>query len=210
MNRETMRTIVRVIAFGALWGLLEATLGYVLHLVHDYLPGLVMPAIGAAILIRFYKTASDRKAVFAVGAIAAAIKAVDFLIPGMNPLRVANPMLSILMETLVVGVLASRLLSTGAGRRIGYQFAASFGWRLVFLGALALEFWLFGIMSGQIASLAEAARFVLLNGLLSGAVWAVVDSLAALIPQTASRLFTRPAFAAGLAGIALAATYFLS
>ena len=46
MKRETMKTIVRIIAFGALWGLLEATLGYVLHLVHDYLPGLVMPAIG--------------------------------------------------------------------------------------------------------------------------------------------------------------------
>ncbi len=210
MNRETMKTIVKVIAFGALWGLLEATLGYVLHLVHDYLPGLVMPAVGAAILVRLYKTTPNRKAVFAVGVIAAAIKAVDFLIPGMNPLRVANPMISILMETLVVGVLMTHLANAGAGRKLGFQFAASFGWRFVFLGMLAIEFWLFGIRSGQITSVAEAAKFVLLNGLMSGAIWVAVDFLAALIPPTAFRLFTRPAFAAGLLAVAATATYLLS
>ncbi len=160
MKRETMKIIVRVIAFGALWGLLEATLGYVLHLVHDYLPGLVMPAIGAAILVRLYKTTPNRTAVFAVGVIAAAIKAVDFLIPAMNPLRVANPMLSILMESLALAVLIPFFANAGAWRRVELQFYASFAWRLVFLAAVAIEFWLFGILSGQITSFANAADFV--------------------------------------------------
>ncbi|MDP3130295.1 MAG: hypothetical protein Q8N15_03050 [Bacillota bacterium] len=210
MKQESMKTMVRVIAFGALGGLLEATLGYVLHLVHDYLPGLVMPAIGAAILVRLYKTTPSRKAVFAVGVIAAAIKAVDFLIPGMNPLRVANPMLSILMETLVMTVVISLLAKAGAWRRVELQFAVSFGWRLVFIAALFLEFFIFGILSGQITSFAAGAEFVFFNGLMSGAIWIFVDHYAALIPKTTARLFTRPAFAAVLLVIAVAATYFLS
>lgn len=209
MNKHVKLAIL-VVAYGALWGLFEATLGYALHLVHDYLPGIVMPAIGAAILVRFHRETGSRGAAVAVGAVAALVKAVDFLIPGMNPLRVANPMLSILIEALVMAALVPALSKGSDWRRVELQFSASLGWRVAFILALAIEYWGFGIWSGQLAGFDTLFEFVVFNGLASGAVWIFVDRLAARLPETATRPFAKPAFAAGMAALAVAATYFLS
>jgi len=210
MKHERIKLIVRIVAFGALWGLLEATLGYVLHLVHDYLPGIVMPAIGAAILVRFHRESAHRGAVVAVGVVAALVKAVDFLIPGMNPLRVANPMLSILIEALAMAALLPALSRASEWRRVQLEFGASFGWRIAFILALCVEFWGFGIFSGQLSGFSTLFEFIVFNGLASGAVWIFVDRLAERVPAALTRPFAKPAFAAGMAALALAATYLLS
>ena len=209
MNKN-VKLAVLIVAYGALWGLLEATFGYVLHLVHDYLSGIVMPAIGAAILVRFHRETGNRGAAIAVGAMAALVKSVDFLIPGMNPLRVANPMLSIVLEAAAMAVLLPALSKGTEWRRVELQFAASLGWRVAFILALVVEYRGFGIWSGQLAGFDTLFEFVVYNGLASGAVWIFVDRLAGRIPETVTRPFAKPAFAAGMAALAVAATYLLS
>lgn len=96
-----------VLFFGALWGFLEATLGTVLHLdAFDsifFASTAVMVPVAYLICATAYKQTGKIRSTFYVGLIAAAIKSICFaFVPMVN--KVVNPMVSILMESLFVGV----------------------------------------------------------------------------------------------------------
>ena len=91
------------LVYGALWGLVEATLGHLLHLARiPGLPGLVMAPIAVLIMARTAASARSQAAgaVFLASAVAASFKLFDLLVPGTDLLALANPIQAILLEAL--------------------------------------------------------------------------------------------------------------
>ena len=137
MNKKA----IQIVYWGSLWGIAEATLGYVLHMTAIQLPGVpgfVMFPVAFYFLRKSYLAIGKTAAVVQVALVAALIKCCDFLVPGNIPIRILNPALSILLEGLVVA-----LVFAYAERRkaaVGFASVFSMGvlWRSVFLFYLFL------------------------------------------------------------------------
>ena len=110
MSRMDVRTLVRVATFGALWGVVEITLGAALGAANLPFRGTVLTAIGLGIALVAASVTERKGTVLGIAAVAAAIK---LLSPGGgNPL---SPMIAILVEGLIAeGVL--RLFSYRVSR----------------------------------------------------------------------------------------------
>lgn len=101
------KLIVTVLMLGGLWGLLEATLGTVLHL--DAFDSIVFASTAVLLPIAYlimgaaYKETGTARSIIYVGLVAAAIKAVCFFfVPAVN--KVVNPMVAIMLESLLGAV----------------------------------------------------------------------------------------------------------
>jgi len=103
---EKRYCLIGAIIAGSLWGLLEATLGGFLHLIHLPRTGAIMTALGYSIIsfgMSTFKPKNLSGFVLAAGVTAAAMKGADIL--WFGPQRfVINPMVAIVLESLVLGV----------------------------------------------------------------------------------------------------------
>lgn len=95
-------TILMILLMGALWGIAEATLGYVLHFLPHGMSGMFMFPIGMYFMVNAYRKSNKTGAVLWVAMIAASIKLIDLALPTRSPMSVINPATSILLEALVV------------------------------------------------------------------------------------------------------------
>lgn len=100
--------LATALLYGAVWGLGEATLGHLLHLVRvPGLPGLVMVPIAVAIMGRAAARSGSAVAVFLAGVVAASFKLFDLLVPGTDLLALSRPIQAILLEALAAAVWVS-------------------------------------------------------------------------------------------------------
>ena len=164
------RQISAVLFFGGLWGFTEATLGFLLHLLPRMtgippMAGLVLFPIGVGFMLcAVSRTGSPSSAVL-VALVAAAIKASSVVLAPVTWVFVQNPVISILLEGLVVW-LAVGLFSFGVRTRwVPVQaFAAAAGWRGLFVLAhifLGLRWGLMQRGGGAVA------QFLLLDSLIN-------------------------------------------
>jgi hypothetical protein len=126
-----LHVIIGILVIGSIWGLVEATLGGFLHLVHFTYKGAITGGFGMALMATFVVIYRRPKLVFCVGVIAALFKPLSALIYGQpifSPF-VVNPASAILLEglafTLVVSLLfkgfeSSIKIRIGAGIAAGY------------------------------------------------------------------------------------------
>lgn len=175
-----------VLFFGGLWGLVEATLGYVLHLMPlQTISGTILFPAGLYFMIRGMKVSGRISAVPAIAMVAAAVKLFSVALPFVAFRFVRNPALAILTE----GVLAALVLGTGelkADWKLPAKAAIlSFGWRSVFLGVNIL-FGLSGIASKPAVL---QRRFVFMDG----GIDAVIIIAAILLSGAAASRKTDPA-----------------
>jgi len=122
--------------WGALWGIAEATLGYVLHIAAAAIPGLpgfVMFPAAFYFMAKAYRIDNETKNVLIVAMIAAMIKLTGILVPGNISILVLNPVLSILMEGLAVFLVVAWTTSNSFRTGLLAGFTAGFLWRSVFL-----------------------------------------------------------------------------
>ena len=97
--------LAAALLWGAVWGLAEATLGHLLHLIRvPGLPGLVMVPIAVAVMGRAAARSRSAAAVFLAGAVAASFKLLDLLVPGTDLLALSRPIQAILLEALAGAV----------------------------------------------------------------------------------------------------------
>lgn len=167
-RKKILKLVSQIIFFGALWGITEATLGYLLHFLPPTIAGIIMFPIAAFILIKAYKATGSRAALIYIGFIAAGIKAVDFLLPGMIVFKTINPMISIVLEALVVAVAYPMLSNLKAGWKLSGGIAASVGWRTGYIIYMVIQYFVTGFVSSYISVPASAISFILLNGIMSG------------------------------------------
>jgi hypothetical protein len=136
IKKENIYQMAAISLFwGSLWGIVEATLGYLVHLV-TLIPGIagfIMFPIGFYFMNRAYRESGKAVSLFSTSAAAATIKLVDLFLPGPGPHAAINPALAILMEGAVLMVIYKLLQEK---RRVfGFREAlvAATGWRAAFI-----------------------------------------------------------------------------
>jgi hypothetical protein len=133
-----MKKNLNIILFwGALWGITEATLGYVLHIFSitlPGLPGLLMFPIAFIFMHRVYESTQDLLSVFHIALIAAFIKLTDLAFGGLMMIYVLNPALSLLFEALAVILILSYVKRHQLSINFKESFTMGILWRGVFLG----------------------------------------------------------------------------
>ncbi len=181
-----MKKAMPILAIGGLWGLLEATLGTLLHLSFFEPAGLwmgssvIMIPIAYFLLGMLWKATSDAKSILYAGFIAAGIKLTLLafvFIPGSGIMlrAVINPALSIVLEAalLMVGVIIFKpksLLSLQAGAvvlfanttwRLGFVL-----WQLATFTVFGSKFWALSDAGSLVFNLDPTINFALtLNGI---------------------------------------------
>lgn len=166
------QNIPAIIFFGAIWGIIEASVGYLLHAlpVSIYISGTVLFPIVSYILYKAYKVTNSKSALLAIGGIAASIKAVNFFMPFGSPFKIINPMIAIILESLVVLVVITLLNKDDLKSKATGFIAASIGWRVLYLSYNGVQYLANGFVSDYIASFQAVIQFSLLFGLISAAI----------------------------------------
>jgi hypothetical protein len=140
-NEESMRQVrfqknhpfFQVLFWGSLWGLTEASLGHLFHLLKvPGLAGFFMFPIGLYFMLHTLKTTEKTSAVPAVAAVAASLKLVDFFLPGTHLFQAVNPALAILSESLAFLFVIKIIRHPSGLFRYQSILSAAFGWRLIY------------------------------------------------------------------------------
>lgn len=167
--------------WGAIWGLYEATMGYLVH-AFVRMPGtsaVLLVPFAAYCMVRAMAAAGTVRAAGLAAVVAAVIKLVDLLLPNPTLIAVLNPAMAIVLEgTVFVGV--GWWLSAGSmlhdGQRPALSTVAlatltfSLGWRVLFLAwsATLAAGWSTGMLTGGWQG--PVLGFVLRDGLMSAVV----------------------------------------
>ncbi len=165
--RFNLRELVLIGTFGALWGVIETTLGSVIHLANIPFKGIILGGIGVTILLIGRLFVPRRGATLAMGIVTAVLKMFSL---GQS---VNNPMLAIFIEALLAeGVLTLHgRISRKAFLLAG---AAAIAWNFFH------PFLTWGILAGQgiltiwTSTIENGARTL---GLSPDLAWAVVAIL---------------------------------
>jgi len=183
------------VLWGSLWGIWEATAGFLLHLLRiPGAAGLIMFPAGFFMMSRAFAQSGTPAAVFLTGCTAAAIKLVDLFLPGIDLFSVVNPAQAILLESLAVAGIFS--IHKGS-EHVPFRAlaAASISWRLayVFLGLLTAQF--FPVRNLFQAGSIPLLRFLLIDGAANGLLIFLMVRLQKL-PAKRQGLFFPPISAA--------------
>ncbi len=133
----SVRDLVTLAVFGAIWGVLEMSLGSMLHALHVPFLGAIMGGIGLLVALTGVLFVPKKGAVLTIGIVAMLLKA--FSIGGV----VLNPMIGIFAESLLAEI-GLAIVGWSRGR-----------WQLVFAGALGVLWSFFhpfltqGILAGH-------------------------------------------------------------
>lgn len=138
MKKINWKSLLVVLTLGGLWGILEATLGTLLHfdgVAKTFLSSsIIMVPIAYYLLAIGYKNTGKLRSIFLIGLIAGTIKLAAFAVPGITPNKVINPAISIVMEALAFGlaVYVIKPEKTLSYKSIAVVLFASITFRLTF------------------------------------------------------------------------------
>jgi hypothetical protein len=146
-----LHIIIGILVFGSVWGLVEATLGGALHLIHFTYKGAITGGIGMSIMAAFVVMYRQPKLAFCIAVIAALFKPLSAVIYGQPIFApfVVNPASAILLEGLAFSLVVSLLFKgfessiktrIGAGVAAGYLSIILFG---VLASAAGMGNWAF-------------------------------------------------------------------
>jgi len=207
MNNK-LKLLTQIIFYGSIWGIIEATLGHVLHFIPVTIAGSIMFPIAGSILYKAYQKTNSKASLFYIGVVAATIKSVDFFLPAISIYKTINPMMSILMEAVVVVVVVGLLVSKKPVQVYSSLIIASVLWRTLFVGWMGVQYQLTGNLAPYITSASNIAQFVLISGLLSGVLASGLLYLVRIV-RLDFKWDSKPLFASVLLVIAWVVTYTL-
>ncbi len=204
------KQLATLLFFGSIWGLLEATLGYALHFLPILISGSIMFPLAAFILMMAEKKLKSPWSLMWIGLIATSIKSINFLMPGLLPIKTYNPMIAIMIQSLVmVGVVIIAKKSPQGITMLALGLV-SFLWRGLFLVNNVINHQLTGFNFPQLASMDATIEFMWVYGSM-GALFLIVLYLGWIKLQKRVTLTWRPrlAFSLGMMILAMLATYFI-
>lgn len=130
-------TITAILVWGGLWGIFEATVGYLLHLLPISIGWLVWYPVACFFMLNVYRKTRRAETVFLVGLLSACIKLLNLFLPGRID-RVLNPAMSIVFEALTltaVVVVYKHFLAERKGKLVEKALAIlcmNTGWRILY------------------------------------------------------------------------------
>ena len=157
--------VIGILVFGSIWGLIEATLGGALHLIHFTYKGAITGGIGMSIMAAFVVMYRRPKLAFLLAVIAALFKLLSAVIYGQPIFApfVVNPASAIILEGLAFSLVVSLLFKgfeSSIKMRIGAGVAAGY-LSIVLYGLLASAV---GMGNWATWGLAERVSSVFANG----------------------------------------------
>lgn len=210
MKKMNVRLVSVILFYGAIWGIVEASVGYVLHFLPTLIAGTILFPFVSVILYKAYRQTESSISILAIGVVAALIKSVNFFLPVLNVWKVINPMASILFESLVVMVLIKVALNGKVPLKIGAVLLASVSWRAIFLAYMGIQMLLTGFTAPQIASFASIMSFSVVSGLLSGAMAVGILAMASIrIKKTVKQFNLMPIVSLATLALAIVLTLVL-
>jgi len=166
-----------ILFWGSIWGISEATLGYLNHIVFAFLPGLpglLMFPIAFAWMKQGYRATGKISSVLWMSCIAASVKLVDLWVPGNALFLIVNPAVSLLLEGLAFACVIS--IFTNESFHFDWLSCFSMGvlWRACFL-LYMLGVAYVGLPAGLVTSgLAVASRFLILESFINAFVMVAI------------------------------------
>lgn len=165
-SKVELKMIVGIMAMGSIWGMLEATLGGVLHLVYFPYTGAVMSSLG--FFLMGWALASYKKTwiPFSMAVVASSFKLLDVVILALSPFArmIVNPAMAIILEGLVlVGVIGI----TNRVYQKNFLCQAGTGFIGMYLSYLAFSCFFFYVLHQgplEVVSIGELALFALKDG----------------------------------------------
>ncbi len=161
---------VYILFFGAVWGILEATLGYVLQFLPPLVSGSVMFPIAAMLMIVTYQNTKSKSAMIYVAAIAATIKAVNFFLPGLPPIKTYNPMIAIMLQSIVMVIFIPLIEKKPILVKAAGIALVGFSWRTLFLANISINHALTGFNFPQLANTSSMLNLVVYLGLMEAVI----------------------------------------
>jgi len=173
INRHS--SVLTVLAWGVLWGIFEATVGYLLHLLPFSTSWLVMFPAACFFMAAVYERTGSSLSVLFTGLLCAFIKLLNLLLPGRVD-RVINPAVSILFEAMAMAAAAALLRRLPVEKKKGILAKAFLClgvntlWRLLFglYLLLLVPGWMREV--SVISSMEKALHFFVTQNLLSSAL----------------------------------------
>ncbi len=162
--------LLNVVLFGAIWGILEASFGYALHFLPSLLAGCIMFPIGATLMFWAYRNTQSRGTMIAVAFLAAGIKAINLLMPGKPAIYTYNPMISMILQSVLVTVAVALFEKKHWAVQVGAIAASSIVWRALFIVNVAINYSITGFFSSQLTSVSTILSFIFTNALLEIAI----------------------------------------
>ncbi len=128
-----------IIFWGAFWGLTEATLGYLLHLLSLDIGWILWFPLAFFFISSVYRRTNSLYSVIFTSFLAAAVKMIDFIMP-TSPDRIINPVVSIILEGFAVFVLFKLVYDRRDAHRTGFLgvLSVSIGWRLLYIAYMLI------------------------------------------------------------------------
>ena len=183
---ERMRYLSIILIWGAIWGIIEATIGNALHLLPFRVPtGSVLFPIGYFCMQKSFNETKDIKSMFFTSGIAAAIKFVNLFSPITPVIKVINPAACVLLEGLAVAVVFSIYKYKDSDIGFKQSLIMSSFWRI---GYYILCFVIFiPLKMTEISSVWGLNRFVeffIINGLVNSIIIYTYGKIASGLKKT--------------------------
>jgi len=191
MNKTRFERLSVILVFGSIWGIIEATLGYILHLLPALIAGSVMFPIVLFILLRARRADLKRIDLVYIGFIAALIKGVNLFMPAGSIFKTINPMISIVFEALVIFLLIPLVDSRKIGINLLSLPLMGILWRGLYLLYMVGQFLATGFLANQLGSATNILNFLVLGGVIDGAIALVSFGLDRLIGDNRLKRYTQ-------------------
>lgn len=161
-QEKLWKNFCTVVFFGSIWGIVEATLGYLLHGMNLSVGWCIWFPLAFYFLDKIYRKTGDAWCVLYGGFVAAAIKLTDLFIEP-NVIKVVNPSASIIFE--VVSLLILYKVMEKRNKKVGVLGIAgvNVAWRAIFLTYIFLFMPKTVISTSQLRALNPFLQFMLLE-----------------------------------------------
>ncbi len=187
--KKTKSIWIYILFFGAIWGIIEATLGYALQFLPPLVSGSVMFPIAATLMLMTYQNTKSKSAMIYVAAVAATIKSLNFFMPGLPPIKTYNPMIAMMLQSFVLVVFIP-MFKKGSIPAIATGIAVvGLSWRMLFLGNIAINHALTDFNFIQLANIDSIIEFVVILGLMEALILGVLYLAQLAIKQKVSFSF---------------------
>ena len=155
--------------WGSLWGIAEATLGHLLHMVGlPGLAGIVMFPLGLFFMTKAFVFSGKRQVILFTAFTACLIKLTDLFFPVTTPFSVINPALAIVFESLVVMLLLPGKNGIEGRIRLERILGMAVSWKFLYAACIMCFSVFFPIKSFLNLGLSHAVKFFLFESAASG------------------------------------------
>ncbi|MBS3819039.1 hypothetical protein KGY73_05995 [bacterium] len=118
--------------WGSLWGITEASLGHVFHMIRiPGLPGLLMFPAALFFMVKAYERWTGKITIFLTSLVAASFKFMDLMVPPHDFWAVLNPAMAILCESLAL-VLFLTIWKKQELWKLKSLWSLAVGWKILY------------------------------------------------------------------------------